>query len=66
MKKFVSSGTVAMNPDGSCQLLAEVAIDIDEIDVVVRSLDALFLLNVLLLAYLDKFSDNLQNNCFRW
>uniref|UniRef100_A0A0N5B160 F-ATPase delta subunit n=1 Tax=Syphacia muris TaxID=451379 RepID=A0A0N5B160_9BILA len=31
-KKFVSSGSIAMNPDGSCQVLAEEAIEIDDID----------------------------------
>ncbi|VDN39335.1 unnamed protein product [Gongylonema pulchrum] len=33
IKYFASSGTVSMNPDGSCQVLAEEAIKIEDIDV---------------------------------
>lgn len=32
VKLFVSSGTFSMNIDGSCQVLAEEVIDIDDID----------------------------------
>lgn len=34
---FASSGTLSMNPDGSCQVLAEEAIRLEDIDLAVSS-----------------------------
>lgn len=35
LQYFASSGTLSMNPDGSCQILAEEAVRLEDIDLAV-------------------------------